>query len=254
MRDAIFTSPITYAEHVVNVSSLQAVQEWALLNRNRANAFRLSPSHLSRGIHISLPKWKISEPLLSLLIVLKNLHAIGQKAPITNLESLLNTLERFNLRKSQSPTIQIKIRRDSFRSDRFRNDGPAAVQTPAQQDLLYAFPLSFRDRNQGSIVEERRIFRSETRVSRCVDSLESVVRHQLPGWVGWVDLNLVDCWCDLFKASGKPSPTNRIEIKPTLQLSSPKSLSSWAFPKLLTPILLTFPVSTNFCISVQVFT
>jgi len=102
-----------------------------------------------------------------------------------------------------------------------------------------------------------------------MDALGGVVGDELGGGIAGMELDLVDGGDDLgarVSIIGQESERhkNKIEIKQgkkkerdanlTLHDSSFNNLSKFLIPKFETPIFLTFPVPTNFCISLHVST
>lgn len=145
------------------------------------------------GIHCEYP---LSFYLYYLLIIsIEDLD--GAESTRTDLESVLDAINRLDLVLSQLPPIQLTVAVNSLGCDTLRNDTPALLQTPHQQHLLGSLAFALRNLEQRRVGVQGRVCGPETRVARAVDALGSVVGDELGGWVAGVKLNLVDSRDDL---------------------------------------------------------
>lgn len=139
----------------------------------------------------------VSLSLSHLLIVAKE-DSDRQPSITANLETLRNRINLLDLLLRQLPPIQLKVGLDAARRHALRDDAPALLEPPEEQDLLRGLALGLGNGEEGLVGVERRVCRAKTGVAGAVDALGGAVGDELGGRVARVQLNLVDSRCDLF--------------------------------------------------------
>lgn len=131
------------------------------------------------------------------LLVVPEEHLDGQPSVSTHLEAVLQVAQGLDFVIGEIPAINLVVLFDTLLANRLRNDAPALLQTPHQKDLLRGLALLFGDLQQSRVFVQRRIGRTQARVTGRVDALRGVVGHQLRGRVVGMQFDLVDSWHNL---------------------------------------------------------
>lgn len=131
-----------------------------------------------------------------LLVITK--EDLDRKPVVTaDLETVGQVVQRLDLVLRELPAVQLEVLLNALLVDGLGDDTPALLQTPQKQNLLGSLALLLRQRQEGLVLVQRRVGRSQARVTCAVDALLLVIGDQLGRWVIGVQLNLVDRRNDL---------------------------------------------------------
>lgn len=188
----------------------------------------------------------------SRLLVIAKKDLDGQPVVVADLEALRYAVNRLDLVVGQAPAVNVIVGLDALRGDALGDDAPALLDAPDEEHLLDRLALGVCQRLERVVCVQRRVGRAQARVAGAVDALGLGVRDELGRGVARMQLDLVDGGDNLFnvrEASRVKKPGTR-----TLQLGSLSKISRFLTAKLETPMFLTLPVPTSFCISRHVST